>query len=307
MGVEKPIEIIYSPGTWGNCLRWILDKFTGNPNFKDSSSPWDSNDRAHHNKSWSKRFSRVHQRAYDSDTGPITDTSKIVISYDPTDLVFVERLGYYRIPGNEQAESRYENIISGHSEKFVKEMFGVEYSKKAVAKEILKIKFHNEQQHTWWKSMMQHMADDSNYKFNIESFWDMNSLVEELDKISKLFDLNLKVEHDVLKNITNHIGQNHVVLSKNRAKDILEAINNGIEIECKDLDIIEQAFIEVALEKNNDCIIFPYGTNWFNNTIEVKQFIQGYPKYLKHMNPRLPWYNGQRNPFYLSGQIDKSK
>ena len=34
-------------------------------------------------------------------------------------------------------------------------------------------------------------------------------------------------------------------------------------------------------------------------------FLSTYPKYLRHMNPRLPWYNNLKNPFYLTGKIDK--
>ena len=75
----------------------------------------------------------------------------------------------------------------------------------------------------------------------------------------------------------------------------------------ENLDIIEQAWIETMLEKQYDNIIFPYGNNWFKNTKQIIDFLETYPTYLKHMNPRLPWYNNIKNPFYLTGQIDESK
>ena len=73
------------------------------------------------------------------------------------------------------------------------------------------------------------------------------------------------------------------------------------------MDIVEQAWLETVLEKKHDCIVFPYGTNWFKDTDQIKEFLDTYPSYLKHMNPRLPWYNNNRNPFYLTGKIDDPK
>ena len=64
-----------------------------------------------------------------------------------------------------------------------------------------------------------------------------------------------------------------------------------------------QAWIEVLLEKEHDSVLFPFGTNWFSTTKQINEFLDRYPSYLKHMNPRLPWYNNIKNPFYLTGKI----
>jgi hypothetical protein len=94
------------------------------------------------------------------------------------------------------------------------------------------------------------------------------------------------------------------VVTKDRAHQVLDAIESKNNMECNELDIIEQAYIEAELEKIHDCVIFPYGVNWFKDTDQINEFIDTYPTYLKHMNPRLPWYNNIKNPFYLKGKID---
>ena len=53
---------------------------------------------------------------------------------------------------------------------------------------------------------------------------------------------------------------------------------------------------------------FEYDVGSFKKSLNpnIENFRE-FPKYLKHMNPRLPLYNNIANPFYLTGQIDKSK
>ena len=94
-------------------------------------------------------------------------------------------------------------------------------------------------------------------------------------------------------------------MTKDRVFNVLDAVISSDSVDCADLDIVEQAFIETELEKIHDSVLFPYGTNWFNNTIQIREFLDTYPSYLKHMNPRLPWYNNIKNPFYLTGKIDE--
>ena len=47
MEITTPIQIIYAPGTFGNCVRWMFDRFTMGSKFKDIHSPWDEDGRAH--------------------------------------------------------------------------------------------------------------------------------------------------------------------------------------------------------------------------------------------------------------------
>ena len=42
-----PIQVIYAPGTFGNCVRWMFDRFTKGSNFEGIDSPWDKDHRAH--------------------------------------------------------------------------------------------------------------------------------------------------------------------------------------------------------------------------------------------------------------------
>ena len=303
--MERQTQIVYAPGTWGNTLRWLFDRFTKGSKFQSVDSPWDSDGRAHgfRDEDFNDKFGRAHQLAGRHDS-PDPDAFKIVMGFDPSDLVFVERCGFYRNPGCETDSKRHAQVIKLADSNFVKQEFG-DTSSKCVAKELYKIQFHDLKNHAWWNAMNQYMEDSNHYQFNLTSMFNETALVDELESLSKRLDLKLKIDNKVIINVVHKVSDSYVVKTKDRVKHALDAISEKRDVQCEDFDIIEQAFIESELEKINDCVLFPYGVNWFKNTNAINDFLSTYPKYLKHMNPRLPWYNNIKNPFYLTGKIDK--
>ena len=308
MEIEKPIQIIYAPGTFGNCVRWMFDRFTKGSNFEGIDSPWDEDYRAHgfDDDAFKGKFKKGHQLDGRNDS-PDPGANKVVISFKPTDLLFAERCGFYRNSGWEKEKSRYKYIIDRADASFVKESFGSVSSSKSVAKELLKIQFHDMGKHLWWDAMKKFIADKNHYQFDLCSLWDHDRLKKEFEKVSERYTLDFDIDEKVIHNVVEKIKKSYPVITRKRAHQILDAISSNVNIDCNDLDIMEQAYIEAELEKIHDCIIFPYGSNWFNDTAQIREFLDTYPTYLKHMNPRLRWYNNIKNPFYLTGLIDKPK
>lgn len=305
--MQKKIQVIYVPGTFGNCLRWLFYRFIKDSPFKDIDSPWDENRRVHgffDHSGHDGRFRRGHQINESADA-PESDADKVVISFEPKDLLFAERCGFYRNPGNENEKSRYENIINLADTTFLKETFGDVTSSKSVAKELLKIQFHDIENHTWWNNAKKFLADVNCYQFDMYSLWNHDKLKKELTKVSERYHLDFVIEEKVIHNVVKEIKRSYPVITRNRAHQVLDAIVSKRKIDCNNLDILEQAYIEAELEKIHDSVIFPYGLQWFENTDQIREFIDTYPTYLKHVNPRLPWYNNIKNPFYLTGKIDE--
>ena len=318
MQTKVKLHIIYYPGTFGNCLKWMLDRFSSDSNFKGIVSPWDKDERVHGFEGdwvqgyqslipeYSGRFTACHQ--FDERLSRVSaDTPLVVINYNPADQVFVERCNFYRSPDNRDIEKRHSFLHDEVVDKdFLQRTFGegTNYSK-SVAKELYKIRLHDAENHNLWKLMKSYMQDDNNYQFPIDALFDRDLLIKELLKISEKFNLSLDIEEPVIDAVVNKTNTIHTVVTRNRAKQVLNAIERRENMGCKDLDLFEQSFIEVILEKKHDSIIFPYGTAWFENTGQINEFLDTYPSYLKHMNPRLKWYNGIKNPFYLTGKIDE--
>ena len=296
------IQIVYHSGTYGRLLRWLLDRFSPDCKFKHINNPWDEHDRVHGVFEYNQRFRRAHQIKKNRGESSIDpEASKIIINFNLDDLLFVERCGFYRNPKNYTEQARYKSIINDTDIKILK-LFNINKDKihKSVAKEIYKIQLHDHENHRHWKEMTKYMKNNNHYQFSIYALWNKENFIKELKAISNKFSLDLNINEAIISNITEKISKMYPISTKYRAKNILKAIKENTNIECNELDILEQAWIEVILEKQHDSIIFPYGTNWFKNTNQINEFLETYPSYLKHMNPRLPWYNNIKNPFYYN-------
>ena len=315
--MKLKIQILYHGGMFGNLLRFLLDRSLPTSKLKTITDPFTEENNLHQQFEWSDRFSVSHQISFrdyphllerypklkKDIRQPESHAEKILITFDESDEIFAHRCGYYRAPlFLTDAKNKIEEIILLADQKFVVESFNNANSSEMVSKEIKKIEFHA-RENIWMKEYRKLKQDTSIYQFDIRHLFDPNVLGDELNKISKHFDLQLEIAENLLENIVNKIINIEPVSTIDRCNQVLEAINNKKNIPCEDLDIIEQAWIEVLLEKKHDSLLFPFGTNWFSNTDQINEFIERYPSYLKHMNPRLPWYNNIKNPFYLTGKI----
>jgi hypothetical protein len=301
------IQIVYHPGMFGRLLRWLLDRFSPDCQFKHIDNPWDKDNKVH------GFFEYNTEKLTCIDLNQkirLLDISadKIVINFDLNDLLFAERCTFYRSIGHENEDDRYKSLISNSDTKLLN-LFKIDKNKnsKTVTKELYKIQLHDAKNGIWWDSIIKFMSDSTHYQFPVYALWNKDMFIQQLKNISDRFALDLEINETIIDNVTKKIGETYTIKTKDRAKDVLEAVQNKKQMDCSELDIVEQAWIEVILEKQNDSIIFPYGTNWFKDTNQINEFLNTYPSYLKHMNPRLPWYNNIKNPFYWSALTEEQK
>lgn len=318
--MQTKIQIIYHGGMFGNLFRFLLDRSLPYSKLKTKTITdiFTKKNNLHQPFEWSDKFSITHFLSYKDYphlierypelrkkdiTQPDPTAEKILITFNDTDEIFAHRCDFYRNPLlSNNFKNKIEEIILCAEQKFIIESYNNNHTSKIVAKELKKIEFHADE-NLWMKEYKKWQKDPSVYRFNIRCLFNKNILGEELHKISKHFDLKLEIDENWLENIVNKILNIEPVPTIDRCNQVLEAINNKKNIPCEDLDILEQAWIEVLLEKKQDSLLFPFGTNWFSTTNQINEFIDRYPSYLKHMNPRLPWYNNIKNPFYLTGKI----
>ena len=317
--MQTKIQILYHAGTFGNLFRFLLDRSLPDSKLKTKTITdiFTKKNNLHGIFEWSDKFSNSHQvllkdyphllekhPEYKKETKQIDPVAeKILITFNKTDEIFAHRCEYYRVPVLlNNVKNKIEEIILQAEQKFIFESFNNAKPSEMVAKEIKKIEFHADE-HIWIKEYRKLKQDESIYQFNIRNLFNHSTLIEELYKISKYFNLKLEIDKNFLKNIVDKIITIEPVSTIDRCNQVLEAIDNKKNIPCEGLDIIEQAWIEVLLEKKYDSLLFPFGTNWFSTTNQINEFIDRYPSYLKHMNPRLPWHNNTKNPFYLTGKI----
>ena len=279
--MERSIQLVYFPGTFGNCLQWCVEKFLPGSAITDDY-PWDKDGRVHQ-EDWpyQKIFQSVHQIHTPGATEYDDSKPTVVITFEKKHLLLAERLYYYRVVQGDR-----QKFLAHRDKTWLMETFGPDYAESdSVIKELYKLFFHSKNK-SWWDSMESHMSNPNNFVFPLYALLDMDALVYHLNALSDRFDLNLKVDRGVLRSIVDHTNNSRQIITMNRAEKILDALKNDNDIECDDLDLLEQAWIETRLESQQ--LIFPYGTQWFKHTRQIKDFINTRPNYLKH-NHNLPW------------------
>lgn len=319
MNEKNKIQIIYFPGTFGNLLRFILDRGLPDSKLKDIENPFTKENNVHQkNFKWSSFFSKGHTVSFLRDRpdvlkkypevfgenldnmDPCLHSRKIIVTIHDTDKIFMHRSIFCRNPII-FGKNNVDDIVKLADKKFVEENFKNTETSIMVAKELKKIEFH-EDKNIFEIGYRELLQNKYNYHFNFRSLFDAISLADEIKKINSFFNISLEIDINYYKKLVEKIKKIPLVDTIDRCNDVLEAIKNKKNIHCGNLDIIEQAWIEVLLEKEHDSVLFPFGTNWFSTTKQINEFLERYPSYLKHMNPRLPWYNNIKNPFYLIGK-----
>jgi hypothetical protein len=314
--MQTTIQILYTGGMFGNLIRFILDRSLPSSHLKGVLDPFIQEKNLHQKFEWSPTFCNSHQVNYKkyphlnalkyqkvlNDTRqPDPAAKKIIITFDNDNEIFSHRCAFYRNPLMFD-KNNIDDIVQLADTKFVRESFANNEQSAMVAKELKKIEFHADN-NIWSKEYKMLLQDPSHYQFNIKNLFDVELLCKEIKKISEYFTLELEIDKLYLAGLIEKIKKIAPVDTIDRCQTVYRAIKNKEDIICADLDIIEQAWIEVLLEKEYDSVLFPFGTNWFSTTKQINEFLDRYPSYLKHMNPRLPWYNNIKNPFYLTGKI----
>jgi len=152
-----------------------------------------------------------------------------------------------------------------------------------------------------------HLSQNNDvYFLQVEIFFNIKNLINELKIIDKKFNLELDLDLNKISNIhAEFLKRNKIIQTHSYTNLILDAIDKFKNIDIPNLDILQEAYIYAKLEEKNDFIIMPMVENFFNTTQQIIDYIKFYPQYYKAMNPNLPTFNNIPNPFFLHRQKTK--
>ena len=315
--MEPDIYVFNSTGCHGHYLTYLIDRYSNKtPAIKEL--PFNSLGNSHKKINYSgfSAFVDIHEHNAYKDL----KTKKIIkILYDK-DILYYERVAMNR--GGDSNRDIYNlhkdiSFLKTYNNGFYNTIYKL-YSIKSdsvpkwLLRDVYKLGFldwnnqgsvvSSKQDIKWVKDNLK--SDNNVYFLNVNAFFDTKTLKNELQKLSKTFDLDLSLEH--LDETHLEFLKSNKILQTHKYTDIvLDAVKKQDNIEIPTLDIIQQAFIYAELEKNYDFISMPLVDNFFKTTSEILDYINLYPMHYKAMNPNLPKYNNWPNPYFLHRQKTK--
>jgi len=315
---ERLVNIAYFGGSHGAFVRYFIDRFSRlTPEIKED--PFLSNGTSHNLDV--KYSGKVGRYTFEDVNGNVRNNFKfendqephILILIDQESLMNFSRFHYIRENDHEFISTRFmqqetdvvlsDQFLKMYSEKF-KKMYNIDLKEKTVpivlVRDFLKISFlTNENASLVNSKTTLKNINQKTYCINLSDIWNTDSFLSKMQEASQMLGLELELgeEAKVLHQKFLMKRKNHG--SWDRTFQVIEAIKNNVNIDCTQLDLVEQGYLYAWIEKNYDFIQTPLTRSFFGNTNEIIEYIKNYPNHYKAMNPNLPTFNNIPNPFYL--------
>ena len=143
------------------------------------------------------------------------------------------------------------------------------------------------------------------FLFPIDAFWNTKKFIETVEQCNQYLNLQIQINDTAVKIHEEFIKRLHEFEIKDRCVLICEKILNNQQQDISMIDVLEEAYISAWIERTYDNVICSPTNNFFQNTLEIVDWINWYPTHYKAMNPNIPIFRGDTNPFYLWKKISR--
>lgn len=289
------VHIAFQGGTHGHFLKFVLDKLSGHtPPILDL--PFTHTGTSHKKINYSGMFQITHPHTWGWDD---PNDPHVVITVDKEDILLLQRIVYLR-PGDRGIDLESDMITlpdSVSDKKSIKNLYGIETDNgipRFILRDFCKLGFSDIQQHGFIVTdrILRQKKLNNVYYFPVNAFWNKKSFIEHLNILGKKFQLELELDHQIIDLHEKFMDLLPQLKTKDRAANVIDAINEGKNVTTDNLDLIEQAFVYSWMETKYKNILAPFTNKFFSSTAEIKNYIKWYPHFYHGMNPTLPKTEG---------------
>lgn len=314
----KLLNIVFAGGTFGNFLRYFLERFsTKTPNI--SRDPFTDIGTSHvfKNEEFSGLIQRYHATFINVNEGQTGLPVCLITPSTKKHYLYLKKAQWFRGDDRKispddlwkKAIGEMPERIKGYALSItrlydIKNMGHFSWIPKFIVRDWYKLEFLSDLRDTynyqWFESLKSHkfLEQQKVYHLDLETFFDWNSFVRNITELDRVFKLELDFDrHEDMKALFDKgLELDSIRKECNLAELVVE---HGADKLLNDLDVSTEAFIYAETEKANDFIQMPLTNRFFRDTAELKQFVEHYPNHYKAMNPNMPKFNGIANPYYL--------
>ena len=308
------INIAFIGGTHGAFLRHLIDKYSSKTP-PITNLPFTDNGTSH-NSDHSGLVEAYHPSAIGWKN---KQEPHVIIKFDKEDISYIVRLIYSRaadvnIDWNKDYISLPDVWYEWIDKIKLEKLYGHKLNKddavpKFIFRDFFKFSFLDLDRHEILYELNYMLNNDLKNVHHVDfnDFYDGDKLYEMLLTIDSKFDLQMVIDKKELQEIHSlFLNKLPLHTTRGRAEEIFQAVLSEKTLEI-DLDCIEQGWVNAQIEKHFDFILMPNTNEYFKTSMDIKKYIEWYPKHYKAMNPNLPTFNNMPNPFYLHKKVGKNR
>tara|TARA_R110000782_G_scaffold113425_1_gene203465 strand:- start:4 stop:1038 length:1035 start_codon:yes stop_codon:yes gene_type:complete len=318
----KLLNIVFHAGTFGNFLRYFLERFsTKTPDI--AVDPFTDTGTSHvlKNKQFSGLIQRYHSSFINDNKGETNLPVCLIVPSTKKHYLYLKKAQWFRSDDvkispddlwnkavGEMKELLFDQINSIRKLYNIKEDAHYSWIPKFIVRDWYKQEFLQDIEDTynyqWFDAFKKHKFWEGQkmFQLDLETFFDWDIFLGNITELNDVFGLALDFDRQTeMKEIFNKgLSLDTIRQESNLTEDVLE---NNSDLDLNHLDVATEAFMYAEMEKAHDFVQMPLTNRFFRDTEEMRQFVEYYPNHYKAMNPNMPKFNGIPNPYYL----DKNK
>jgi len=318
----KLLNIVFHAGTFGNFLRYFLERFsTKTPDI--AVDPFTDTGTSHvlKNKQFSGLIQRYHSSFINDNKGETNLPVCLIVPSTKKHYLYLKKAQWFRAGDRkispddlwnkavgEMKELLFDQINSIRKLYNIKEDAHYSWIPKFIVRDWYKQEFLQDIEDTynyqWFDAFKKHKFWEGQkmFQLDLETFFDWDIFLGNITELNDVFGLALDFDRQTeMKEIFNKgLSLDTIRQESNLTEDVLE---NNSDLDLNHLDVATEAFMYAEMEKAHDFVQMPLTNRFFRDTEEMRQFVEYYPNHYKAMNPNMPKFNGIPNPYYL----DKNK
>ena len=314
----KLLNIVFIGGTFGNFLKYFLEKFSiKTPNIV--GEPFTDLGTSHviKDNEYSGLIQKYHPQFINDNEGQTDLPVCLIVASTKKHFLYLKKAQWFRAgdikvsPDHlwkkaigempEQIKRYAMDIIKLYD---IKETAHFTWIPKFIVRDWYKLEFLQELKdtynHQYFDTLKNHpfFKKQNTYQLDLETFFDWETFIENIAELNDVFRLDLDFDRqaEMKKVFDKGLSLDFIRQESNLAIDVLK---NGTDDKLNNLDVATEGFIYAQIEKANDFIQTPLVNRFFRDADEIRQFVEHYPNHYKAMNPNMAEFNGKPNPFYL--------
>ena len=312
----KLLNIVFQGGTFGNFLKYFLDKFSLlSPDIKEK--PFTDIGASHKKIKYSGLIQRYHAQFINDNKYLIDLPVCIILPNLEKDFFYLKNAQLYR-GGDKKIKT--DDLWQVEQEKIPERLKIFHYQIKSlyqikncikipkfIVRDWYKLEFLEETKTThdyrWFNALKNHpfFKKQKFHHFPLASFFKFDVFLKNVRKLDEFFQL--KLDFNRLSEMEGIFNQGYNLdqyrQESNLVFDIIDILTTENNIDIPELDVSSEGFLYAHIEKKIPFIQMPLTNHFFKNTKEIKEYIRCYPEHYKAMNPNMSKFNGIDNPFYL--------